>query len=139
MADIHLIAHINIDEDVAKEFIKNQGKESYLSFENPLEYFRDEFGWLNESGIFLRDYSKIDSSNELRIRNISANICSLFEDVLDVHNLTVPDSERAGDESEARLYGETYSDLEDSITTILLDLCKKLRETPNAVINTKEY
>lgn len=66
MANIHLIAHIDIDEDVANEFIKNQGKDSSLSFENPLEYFRDEFGWLNESGIFLRDYLKVPENFDIR-------------------------------------------------------------------------
>lgn len=66
MAKIHLVAHIVIEEDVAKEFVKNQDKDSCLSFDEPLEYFENEFGWLNESGIFLRDYSKVPEDFDIR-------------------------------------------------------------------------
>lgn len=78
-------------------------------------------------------------NKEIRIRNISADICSLFEDILDAHGITIPDANREGDESEARIYGDVYSDLEDDITDILAELCSEIKENRNVEINTEEY
>ena len=78
-------------------------------------------------------------SNEIRIRNISADICSIFEDLLDAHDVTIPDEDRTGDESEARLYGSVYSEIENAITDILSELCKNIKENHTAEINTEEY
>lgn len=33
---------------------------------------------------------------ELRIRNISADICDLFEEILDKHDITIPSDDRTG-------------------------------------------
>lgn len=153
MSEKHFIAHIVINEDTAKSYDTD--------YEIASQHLKDEFGWIEQGGIYLSDYAEISeteaksiladtsateaeteeahSSDEVHIRNISADICSLFEDVLDAHNLIVPDSERTGDESEARLYGETYSTLEDTITGILSDLCRNIRMKPHAKINTEEY
>ena len=50
---------------------------------------------------------------------IAITILELFEDLLEKHNITIPDEDREGDESEARLYGMTYANLEDGITAII--------------------
>lgn len=76
---------------------------------------------------------------ELRIRNVSADICGLFEDLLSRFNIYIPDEDRTGDESEACIYGMEYSNLEDDVTEILVDLCKKLKANPNVKINAEEY
>lgn len=164
MSEKHFIAHIVINEDTAKSYDTD--------YEFAGQHLEDEFGWIEQGGIYLRDYTEISeteaksiladisgreleelkkisateaetedahSSDELRIRNISADICSLFEDILDANNFTVPDSEREGNDVEARLYGETYSTLEDTITGILSDLCERLRKAPDTTINTEEY
>ena len=52
----------------------------------------------------------------LHIRHISANIADIFECVLADADILIPDDEREGDEDEAALYGDTYSDFEDDIT-----------------------
>ena len=52
----------------------------------------------------------------LHIRHISANIADIFECVLADADILIPDDEREGDEDEAALYGDTYSDFEDGIT-----------------------
>lgn len=78
-------------------------------------------------------------TNEIRIRNTSAAICDLFEELLDANDITIPNEERTGDESEARIYGDTYSELEDAVTGILANLCKEVRENPAMKINTDEY
>lgn len=79
------------------------------------------------------------TDDELRIRNISADICDLFEELLDAHDIDIPSTDRTGDESEAHIYGTEYSDLEDSVTDILIDLCDKLKNNPDITINTDEY
>lgn len=149
MAERHFLGHIVIDEEIAHSYDSN-----YDSAEQHLE---DEFGWIEQGGIFLRDYKEVpDSSNmdisrlsemieeksddkEIHIRNISADICSLFEDILDNNDFTIPDSDRTGEEGEARLYGETYSILEDAVTSILTELCKRVQRHPKSKINSEEY
>lgn len=76
---------------------------------------------------------------EIKLRQFSASICDVFEELLDKYNITIPDENRTGDESEARLYGEEYSDTEDYITQILCHLVQEVRENPNATINYLEY
>ena len=66
-------------------------------------------------------------------------MCEVFEDLLDKHNITIPDKNREGDESEARLYGDEYSDTEDYVTQILCYLVREVRDNPNATINDFEY
>ena len=77
--------------------------------------------------------------NEIKLRQFSADICEVFEDLLDKHNITIPDKNREGDESEARLYGDEYSDTEDYVTQILCHLVQEVRDNPNATINDFEY
>ena len=63
----------------------------------------------------------------------------VFEELLDKYDITIPDEDRTGDESEARLYGTEYGDTEDYITQILCHLVQEVRENPNATINHFEY
>lgn len=75
----------------------------------------------------------------LKVRNTSADICDLFEELLDKYNINIPSKDRTGDETEARLYGESYSDLEDSVTEILSNLCTKVKNNPYADVDIEEY
>lgn len=59
--------------------------------------------------------------------------------LLDKYDITIPDEDRTGDESEARIYGTEYGDTEDYITQILCHLVQEVRENPNATINHFEY
>lgn len=52
-------------------------------------------------------------------RAIAASILDVFENLLEKHNVTIPDEDREGAEEEARLYGGTYFELEDKIVEIL--------------------
>ena len=76
---------------------------------------------------------------EIKLRQFSASICDVFEELLDKYDITIPDENRTGDESEARLYGEKYSDTEDYVTQILCHLVHEVRDNPNATINYLEY
>lgn len=76
---------------------------------------------------------------EIKLRQFSASICDVFEELLDKYDITIPDEDRTGDESEARLYGMEYADTEDYVTQILVELAKHIKENPDATINRFEY
>ena len=88
------------------------------------------------SQILINHFSR---QKTLKVRNTSAEICDLFEELLDKYNITIPSDDRTGEESEARIYGKPYSDLEDSVTEILSELCNDIKENPYVNINTEEY
>ena len=81
----------------------------------------------------------IAGGDDIRVRQISAEICDRFEELLDGLNITLPDEERTGAEGEARIYGETYSVLEDSVTELLAEFAEILRKYPGKELNTEEY
>lgn len=54
-----------------------------------------------------------------RYRQTAAEIIDVFEDLFEKLNINIPDSNREGNKEEARIYGSTYYELEDSITKIL--------------------
>lgn len=72
----------------------------------------------------------------IKLREYSVDIVELFEDILDRHNIDIPDEDRTGDESEARLYGMTYSTLEEDVVAILEDLVRNVKEHNDAEIDS---
>lgn len=58
---------------------------------------------------------------------LAIGIIDKFEEVLDRHNIDIPDDHREGEEGEARIYGETYYGLE-------LDIAEYLRENTKPII-----
>jgi len=69
-------------------------------------------------------------------RNEAAEIVELFEDLLEKHGMSVPDSDREGREEEGALYGMTYWNLLYEVEerlSVLVD-----RATREAVI-TQEF
>lgn len=77
------------------------------------------------------------TDSPIHIRNLSADICGVFEDLLDRFDITLPDKDREGDEDEARIYGDTYSEMEDEVTGMLEDFLKK--HVPSLPIDAAEY
>ena len=71
----------------------------------------------------------------IKLREYSIEIMELFEELLEKHNITIPDADRTGDESEARLYGCTYYDIEEEVVSILNELVQKVKKLPNAEID----
>lgn len=68
----------------------------------------------------------------IKLREYSTEIVELFEEVLDKHGIIVPDEDRTGDESEACLYGTTYSDLEADVISVLCRLILRVQKLPDA-------
>ncbi len=73
----------------------------------------------------------------IKLREYSVAIVELFEDILEKHDITIPDEDRTGDESEARLYGMTYSNLEDEVLHTLCKLVLRVKKLPDVEIDTE--
>lgn len=58
----------------------------------------------------------------MRVRNETIAIIDIFEELLEKHNITIPDDGRMGDEGEARIFGDAYYELEEKIDNFLDDL-----------------
>lgn len=53
------------------------------------------------------------------IKDVTVSIIDCFEDLLDENDITIPDDDRTGEETEARIFGTTYGDLESKIHDII--------------------
>lgn len=83
--------------------------------------------------------SYVTRRDEMHIRNLSSEICEIFEGILKRYDINIPSEDREGDESEARLYGSEYSETIDGITNILYSLCRTIQAHPLLKINSEEY
>lgn len=63
------------------------------------------------SGHFMDKYNQKQNVTKIFTHNIAAELIDIFEDVLDEHDITIPDEEREGNDDEARIYGKVYTDL----------------------------
>ena len=71
----------------------------------------------------------------IKLREYSVDICELFEDLLEEHDITIPDEDREGRPEEARLYGTTYADLEYKVLDILNEFMNDIIKHPDANID----
>lgn len=55
-------------------------------------------------------------------REIAIMVLQVFENKLEELDVSLPDKERTGMSEEARIYGQTYYELEDLITNILKEV-----------------
>ena len=53
--------------------------------------------------------------NEANLTNTADDIIDIFEEILDRFDITLPDKWREGEEDEARIFGDTYYELESKI------------------------
>lgn len=81
----------------------------------------------------------MEVNKSIRVRCTAVDICSLFEELLDKYNITIPDEDRTGAEGEARLYGLTYFDLEQGVTDILSSLIREVKANPDARLEYIDY
>lgn len=65
---------------------------------------------------------------KFKVRQFSADVCSIFEDLLGDYDIYIPSNDREGEEGEACLYGTEYSIVEDGVTEILVDLIEELKD-----------
>ena len=55
-------------------------------------------------------------------REVAKDIINTFEDLLDEHNISIPDEDREGDEGEARIYGMSFDRLLNKIECMVIEL-----------------
>ena len=77
----------------------------------------------------------IQDPKTIKLREYSVDICELFEDLLEEHDISIPDEDREGRPEEARLYGTTYADLEYKVLNILNEFMNDLIKHPDANID----
>lgn len=79
----------------------------------------------------------VDDKNTVRARQYAQSICELFECILDKHDITIPDPDlnSLDEDGAARIYGETYFNLEDQITDIITDLVNGVKKDEIQVIS----
>ena len=53
--------------------------------------------------------------NEANLTNTADELIDIFEELLDRLDITIPDKWREGEEDEARIFGDTYYELENKI------------------------
>lgn len=76
---------------------------------------------------------------EVRVRPYASIIIDLFEDLLDKHNITIPDEDRDGHEGEAPIYGCTYFNLEYDIVGVLTKFASEIDPRCNVELITDKY
>ena len=64
---------------------------------------------------------------KIKVREFAANICNLFENVLDEYGIDIPDDDREGYDDEAHIMGITYAGLEDDVKEILMEFAEKIK------------
>lgn len=88
------------------EISNSDGK---ILFEFAPEYLKDYYEDLNR-----KEEKNVMNTNE-KLTNTAADIIDIFEELLDRLDITLPDKWREGEEDEAKIFGDTYFELENKI------------------------
>lgn len=101
-------------EDIQNGDCYEIGYEIYDSNGEIVYDFADECtkNWYEELN---RKEEKNTMNNTNNLIDTAADIIDIFEELLDRLNITLPDKWREGEEDEARIFGDTYYELEDKI------------------------
>ena len=85
---------------------------------------KDKLKILNKLDGFKSDAEYYENSEISPQRELAIDIIDEFEGLLEENNIIIPDEDREGDETEARIYGSTYYFLEDKITELIENFLK---------------
>lgn len=76
----------------------------------------------DDNGKIIYDFADENTKNwyeelnrQKALRETTADIIDIFEELLDRLDITLPDKWREGEEDEARIFGDTYYELENKI------------------------
>ena len=58
-------------------------------------------------------------------QEVATDIINAFEDLLDEHDISIPDEDRTGDEGEARIYGITFAELLGKVECMVIELMEE--------------
>lgn len=81
------------------------------------EDIKDYYEELNkkEGENTMKNTNAIAKLNETNLTDTADDIIDIFEELLDRLDITLPDKWREGEEDEARIFGDTYYELEEKI------------------------
>ena len=81
------------------------------------EDIKDYYEELNkkEGENTMKNTNETAKLNEANLTDTADDIIDIFEELLDRLNITLPDKWREGEEDEARIFGDTYYELENKI------------------------
>lgn len=80
-----------------------------------------------------------DKTSYISTRQYAASICDCFEELLEEHDIDIPDDDRTGSERESRIYGCTYGELEEAVNAVLHELVDEIKRNPDATIDFYNY
>lgn len=63
----------------------------------------------------MKNTNAIAELNEANLTNTADDIIDIFEELLDRLDITLPDKWRKGEEDEAKIFGDSYYELENKI------------------------
>lgn len=88
-----------------------------IIFDFAEEYIKDYYEDLNrqEEKNTMKNTNATAKLNEANLTNVADDIIDIFEELLDRFDITLPDKWREGEEDEARIFGDTYYELENKI------------------------
>lgn len=137
---------IKVSKDIFDNFAPDTLVLIHFEEDDALKVFEYKMISEDEDGIvmeYLNDYRYLANpyvqDNKFKVRQFSADICSIFEDLLADYDIYIPSEDREGEEGEACLYGTEYSAIEDGVTEILVKLIEELKKNPDLEIDDEDY
>ena len=105
------------DEDCYEtgyEICDDNGEIIYDFANEDIKYY---YEWLNrkEEENTMKNTNATAKLNEASLIDVADDIIDIFEELLDRLDITLPDKWREGEEDEARIFGDTYYELENKI------------------------
>ena len=105
------------DEDCYETGYEICDSDGEIIYDFACERIKDYYEDLNrkEEGNTMKNTNATAKLNEANLTNTAADIIDIFEELLDKLDITLPDEWREGEEDEARIFGDTYYELESKI------------------------
>ena len=97
------------DEDCYETGYEICDSDGEIIYDFANEDIKDYYEDLNRK----EEENTMDTTNNLI--NTADDLIDIFEELLDRLNITIPDKWREGEEDEARIFGDTYYELENKI------------------------
>ena len=78
------------------------------------------------------------TKRNVKLRPYACDILELFEDVLDKHNITIPDEDDDQKEpgNNVRIYGMTSARLEDDIAAVLYEFAEEISNKEVEIVDS---
>ena len=105
------------DEDCYETGYEICDSDGEIIYDFANEDIKDYYEYLNrkEEENTMKNTNATAKLNEEALTNTAADIIDIFEELLDRLDITLPDKWREGEEDEARIFGDTYYELENKI------------------------